>query len=482
MLEILSHQYLKKIMSSQSINWEHIYSFGRIISKCISDNSTYLINSEIFFTNEWVIAILISLFLREENSTFVLSKDKIQFLKKAQIKQLQSIGFNFILENDKIIFPNHQVRLITLTNLLNRFSSSDLRNHRFVISGIENIKRDLKNHFRISLSREDWLNNNKYSDPISNKIIYTYNLLNKKFFLRRILDNGYLILNEKEINFLSHFFSENSNFSDKFSSVSKALSQGWGCWVKLDNKKLEWTFFLEPIDELSQIKEFLKNNKFVFLSGLRKDNFFKDYLKKHALDIDLEFTFKSNFVEKKIPLYVPPKQLLPNNPLFKSVVSEKCKKLLIFRKGLSLVLAEDLDLKNYLATELAANHGKKVLLEKIPSSHNQILCSSFEWWINNSNLIEIPEQIIIPLLPLPNLSEPINSITVAYNKKFSLDWFREFLLPEAVLKLERSISPLRRNSGKLIILDGRVNKRKWGKQLLQKIQPSRKINYVLPFD
>ena len=41
---------------------------------------------------------------------------------------------------------------------------------------------------------------------------------------------------------------------------------------------------------------------------------------------------------------------------------------------------------------------------------------------------------------------------------------------------------IKRNSGKLIILDGRVNKRKWGKQLLQKIQPSRKINYVLQFD
>ena len=91
---------------------------------------------------------------------------------------------------------------------------------------------------------------------------------------------------------------------------------------------------------------------FVFFSGLRNYNFFKDYLKKHALDIDLDFTFISNFVEKKIPLYVPPKQLLPNNPLFKSVVSEKCKKLLIFRKGLSLVLAEDLDLKNYLEQQL----------------------------------------------------------------------------------------------------------------------------------
>ena len=139
-------------------------------------------------------------------------------------------------------------------------------------------------------------------------------------------------------------------------------------------------------------------------------------------------------------------------------------------------------MKIHLATELASKHGNKVLLEKIPFSQNQILCSSFEWWINSLKFIEIPEQIIIPLLPLPNLSEPINSLTVAYNKKVSLDWFREFLLPEALLKLERSISPLRRNSGKLIILDWRVNKRKWGEQVLQKIQPSRKINYVLPFD
>ncbi len=482
MLEILSHQHLKKFMNSHRIDWEHIYSFGRIIAKCIQNNSTYLINSEIFFTNDWAIATFIALFLNQQDSTFILSKEKIQFFKKVQVKQLQSIGFDFILENDKIVFANHQVRLISLTNLLDGLSSNDFKNHRFIFSGIEDIKRDLKNYFRISLSKEDWINNCNYSKPFSENIISTYNFLNKKFFLRRILENGYLILNQREINFLSNFFFENSHFSHKFSSVSKALSQGWGCWVKLDNKKLEWHFFLEPIDELSQIKELLNNNKFVFLSALREDNFFKDYLKKHTLGIDLEVNFKSNFVEKKIPLYVPPKQLLPNDPFFKGVVSEKCKKLLLFRKGLSLVLADDLDLKNHLATELASKHGNKVLLEKIPFSQNQILCSSFEWWINSLKFIEIPEQIIIPLLPLPNLSEPINSLTVAYNKKVSLDWFREFLLPEALLKLERAISPLRRNSGKLIILDGRVNKRKWGRQLLQQIQPSRKINYVLPFD
>ena len=37
MLEILSHQYLKNFLRDQSINWEHIYSFGRIISKCFKN-------------------------------------------------------------------------------------------------------------------------------------------------------------------------------------------------------------------------------------------------------------------------------------------------------------------------------------------------------------------------------------------------------------------------------------------------------------
>jgi len=57
-----------------------------------------------------------------------------------------------------------------------------------------------------------------------------------------------------------------------------------------------------------------------------------------------------------------------------------------------------------------------------------------------------------------------------------------FLDDKNIEEVEKSISPLRRNSGKLIILDGRVNKRNWGRLLLQNIQPSKQINYMLPFD
>ncbi|MDA9703897.1 DNA helicase [Prochlorococcus sp. AH-736-L19] len=482
MLEILSHQYLKNFLRDQSVNWEHIYSFGRIISKCIENDSTYLVNSEIFSTHHWLPPILISLFLKEEDSTLILSEKNIQFINQTQIDSLKNIGFSFILKNDQIIFANHHVRFKTIQDLLNDPNSLKLRNHRIVFSGIEDIKQDLQNYFRISLIKEDWINNSKKYESTNQKFVKVYDSLKKEFFSRKILGNNYINLDEQEISFFSNFFHENSSFSDKFLSVNKALSQGWACWIKLNDTNLDWDLYLQPIDELSQIKEFLSNNKFVFLSALRKDHFFQKYLKNYSIKIHLVINFKSNFEERKISLYTPSKQLLPNNPLFTNSILDKCKKLILFRKGLTLVLSDDINLKINLATELASKYGKRVLLETIPSCKNNILCSSYDWWIMNSYSIQIPEQIIIPLLPFPNMTEPINAITVSHKKKLSQDWFREFFLPQARIKLERSISPLRRNSGKLIILDGRAKKRNWGRLLLQNIQPSKQINYMLPFD
>ena len=482
MLEILSHQYLKRFMKSHYINWENVYSFGRIISKFIQGNETYLINSEIFSTKDWLSSVLITLFLYEEDSTFVLSNEKIEFLKENHTKVLKTLGFDYIFDNDHISFANHKVHFITLNNLISNSNSLGLKNHRFIFSGIEDIKQDLKNYYKITLFKEDWfLEFNQFGYSNQN-IIRTYNLLKKKFFLRKVLGNRYLLLDKKEIHFLSKFFCENASFSKQFSRVGNALSQGWACWVELDNVNLEWNFHIEPIDELLQIRELLVSNKFIYLSALRKDNFFQKYLKNQGIEIDLVINFKSNFSEKKIQLYVPPNQMLPNNPFFTKEILRKCNKLIIFRRGLTLILSDDVDLKTNLAIELASKHGKTVLLETIPSLNQEILCASYNWWIKNACLIRTPDQIIIPLLPIPNVSEPINSIIISHYKKLSKDWFREYLLPEAGFKLERSVAPLRRNSGKLIILDGRAKKRKWGRSLLKDIEPSKQIKYMLPFD
>ena len=148
MLEILSHQYLKKFIKYHQTDWNHIYSYGRIISKCLHTNQTYLINSEIFSSNKnWISPLLISLFLFEEDSTIVLTKEKIENIKVNHLKDLENLGFKFILENDQLIFSDHKVCFITLENLLDDLHFLKFRNHRIIFSGIENIKEDLKNYF-----------------------------------------------------------------------------------------------------------------------------------------------------------------------------------------------------------------------------------------------------------------------------------------------------------------------------------------------
>ena len=166
---------------------------------------------------------------------------------------MRNLGFNFILKNDQLIFANHHVRLITIQNLLNDPNSFNLINHRIVYSGVEDIKQDLKNHFRISLLKKDWTKNFKEFALINQKFIKVYDSLKKKFFMRKVLGNSYINLNEKEISFLSNFFHENSFFSDKFLSVYKALAKGWACWVQLNSTNLDWNLYLQPIDELAQI-------------------------------------------------------------------------------------------------------------------------------------------------------------------------------------------------------------------------------------
>ena len=119
---------------------------------------------------------MISLSLREENSTFILSEEKIQFIKKFQISSLKNLGLNFILKNDQLIFANHHIRLIKIDDLLNNTNSLNLKNHRIVYSGVENIKQDLKNHFRISLLKKDWTKNFKEFEFINQEFNKVYDL------------------------------------------------------------------------------------------------------------------------------------------------------------------------------------------------------------------------------------------------------------------------------------------------------------------
>ena len=482
MLENVSHLSLKEFVKLNGLDWQHIFSFGRILSRSIRKKENILINSEIFFTKKWYAALLISLFLNEKNSIFIISDDQIQELKNLYLKQLKDFGFNFSLKNNKIIFLNHQICLMTLSDLVeNNLSSNELKNNTIIFTKVEDIKKNLQHELRILLYKKDWfLSNNNYLDQ-TNEIGSTYNFLKKKLFLKSIPSKTYVYLDQEELNLLRRIFSNHSSFSSKFAKINNALNAGWVFWAILDQDNFEWILNIEPINELNCLKDLFMQNHSVFLSRQRDNVFLQRYLKGFDINLNLTINFKGDFAEQNIQIYIPKSQMLPNNPSFSDNVIVKCNSWILLRKGLIVILSNDKNLKIKLATSLASKHGYEVILENIPYSENQILCASFDWWIKHLHLCKIPDQIIIPLLPIPSMSEPKINLTVLHETQNSKDWFRNYLYPETYQKLDQAIAPLRRNSGKLIVFDGRVNNRKWGRELIQLIQPSVLITNMIPF-
>ncbi len=482
MLEAITHKYMREFLKNNPSNWKHLYSFGRIISSFVRKKENLLINSEIFLTEEWFPGILITLFLNQEDSRVVVPSYQLHFLLNKHLPLYKELGFDFSVQNNQIIFSKHTIFIHTIRTLLDEYYQSDFEKHIIIFADLGNFKKDLRENLRITLYKKDWFDNVDSFVRENNKLSETYNLLKEKFFLRSFQNQKLMSLNIDETNLLKKIIKKNTNLSDKFIKLNNAISSGWAFWVNLDHDKFEWCLEVEPIDQFAEINKLLIKNNMIFLSSLRRDYFFKRYLSKYEIKITSSISFDSSFIEKNIIIYIPSKLLLPNNPSFIKSTIDNCKKFSFLSKGVSIFLFNEDSFKINLATELASVYGQRVLLENFPKLDNQIVCSSYKWWINELHLICPPDQIIIPLLPFPNMVEPITQETISFLRSQSNNWFREFMFPEAFQLLDKAVSPLRKNSGKLLILDGRISNRKWGRDMLAMIQPQKVLNYMYPFD
>jgi ATP-dependent DNA helicase DinG len=78
------------------------------------------------------------------------------------------------------------------------------------------------------------------------------------------------------------------------------------------------------------------------------------------------------------------------------------------------------------------------------------------------------------------LEDPLTAARVAELRRQGRDWFRELLLPEALNLLQRGLAGLRRNGGRLAVLDGRLRSRSWGRQVLSALEPWVQLARLLP--
>ncbi len=218
------------------------------------------------------------------------------------------------------------------------------------------------------------------------------------------------------------------------------------------------------------------NNPFILLSGSSQNEF------KLLQDLaNVNVKLGGPIHQDPIKLFVPFRQPLPNSECFFEHLLDQCKRLILGIRGLTIIIADDEQLLRQLTSGLAAEFGKRVVLRSTAPDINGVICCSSSWWIEYNYQLPDPEQLIIGLLPISSLESPLTASRVESFKKKGQDWFRGLLLPELLSVLPKLVLPIRKNHGRIAILDGRLRSRTWGKQIFDALEPWIPLDRLLPY-
>lgn len=265
-------------------------------------------------------------------------------------------------------------------------------------------------------------------------------------------------------------------------------------WVEKEEtkrKKLKLTLRITPLEIAEQMQEkiFSVYDRIVFTSATLDVNNNFDFFKKsvgllpeiipHTTQVDTlslssPFDFKNNVL-----LYIPDGIPNPKNEPeeFKYSIVEIIDELISLTKGNTFVLFTSFELMNWVYENTKLNFNifiqqeqKYKILEKYKSTENSVLFGVDTFWQG----IDIPGEklisIIIPKLPFDVPEHPIIEAKIQKIELEGGDAFREYILPNAIIKLKQGFGRLIRRKtdwGIISILDPRIKTKWYGKYFLK---------------
>ena len=121
---------------------------------------------------------------------------------------------------------------------------------------------------------------------------------------------------------------------------------------------------------------------------------------------------------------------------------------------------------------------RSLLLEEFRRSGKAVLFGTESFWQGVDVRGEALSCVIIARLPFAVPTEPLQMARMEEVKARGRDAFREFSLPQAVLKLRQGVGRLLRavgDRGAVIVLDRRIAARSYGRTFLQSLPPMRRV-------
>lgn len=304
----------------------------------------------------------------------------------------------------------------------------------------------------------------------------------------------YLLANEEK-QILHHLFAVlrlDQEDSATFSSLPANWQRFWHrftspeqmCWGEIARTQGLFTIYCGPIEVATTLKPIWSEQPVVLIGGaLELEAEAPIYRQQLGLGDLTCLKFALDRHSELIQLYVPDCFPMPNTPQFQVALLQEIRKLLVMStasEGLTVLLVSDVPLKAQVGAEIAAEFGSRVQVEKTCLDDNGILVTGWEFWLEHQDVLPAPHLLLIATLPIPSLENPVVAGRVAYYKQQRQDWFRLYLLPEALNILQRAIAPVRTTQGVVALLDSRTIHRSYGQQVLTALSPFARINYLDP--
>ncbi|MDP6171949.1 MAG: helicase [Prochlorococcus sp.] len=480
MLEARTHKQLKHLLLRHSSPWPHHLTLSRLVARSLRRQDHTLIQLEPSSKDLWWLALLVPLCLETNKAVLILSKQQRRRLLKVELPLLQSEGFQLACWEGAVPPSGNQLWLMNPIELIEAHQQGHLKSRQLIIPEAEHLSTRLRAAMALSITPHDWEQLRRAHPSADASLMQLHERISRSLFTHATRIDAQVRLDGSEIMALKDLMRLLGPSPSPWPALLKTDSRFWASWAELDHKLLQWRWHLEPLEPLQNLPGLLRDQPTVLLTGSKPKDLVRAELDAAEFPATVVATLSEPNLQEPIPLFAPRRQPLPNTEIYAEHLLDQCRRLILGRKNISVVLLNDQQLRHQLTSELAAEFGRRVVHETTAPESNGVICCRWAWWLEHHEQLPLPEQIIVALLPLASVESPLTAARVECLKHQGRDWFRDLLLPEALSLLAPAVDPLRKSQGRLAILDGRIRGRSWGKHVLRALEPWTPLQRLLP--
>jgi ATP-dependent DNA helicase DinG len=497
-IEVEVHQQLRAFLREQGKSyWPHHLTMARLVARALRLGRSALIQAGATSTyhGRYRLSYLVPMLMWPQPIILVATEDVQQRLLMVEIPQLQQCvpTSKSIQTGDRFPHPDFQGLLLTTPE---SWLSDRLHNQgRFpnhiptILDGIDDLDLWVRSQLTLRIQPGDWdglmLACPDQTDAIRDARVH----LTRAIFQHPTSPYECCLIEPEDRQILVKLFdilqqsSPYASIPPIWSTLGRSLQQeAHLLWADISRCYGQFCLNCAPMDIASTLRPIWLQQPVVLIGGaVDLDTDASIYRQQVGLDDLTCLKFSADRQEEVIQLYVPDGLPMPNTPEFQTALIREMHTLLRLSAaapGLIVLLVGDMPLKAQVASVLASEFGSRVQVERTCLDENGVLVTGWEFWRQHQRVLPAPQLLAIATLPIPSLENPLVAGRVAHYKQLRQDWFRLYLLPEALGELQRAIAPVRESQGVVALLDNRVIHRSYRHQVLSALNPSVRISYL----